>query len=583
VLWTSRAGRDRRPGAAVLRRAILGQRRLLLKAVVLLGGHQTGEALVPVLIGVVIDRAVTPRPADGREVPPGGSAGDLLVWLAILGVLFAFLSTCYRNGARASERAGEQAAHEIRVAVTARVLDARGGADKGLLPGELANVATSDAKRVGVINGAAPYGVAAVVALLVGGVALLRMSVPLGLLALIGAPVLLGLVGLLGRPLENRSEAEQERAAQASGVAADLVAGIRVLKGIGAEDAALARYRGTSRQSLAATLRAAGAGATYEGAVQALSGAFLALIAFAGAWLALDDRLTVGQLVAAVGLAQFLLGPLSVFGWVRGEVAQGRASAARVAAVLDAPAAVPEVATDRAPAAGDVRGELRISGLRHLGLRDVGFRVEPGEHLGVVCADPADAAALLDCLGREAEPAAGGVELDGVPVATIEPAALRALVLVAAHDAELFSGTLDENVASAAATPEAVERAISASGTDEVVASLPDGRATVLAERGRTVSGGQRQRIALARALAADAPVLVLHEPTTAVDAVTEARIAEGLRDVRKGRTTVLVTTSPALLAATDRVVLVIGGRVAGEGEHAGLLRDDAYRAAVLA
>jgi putative ABC transport system ATP-binding protein len=209
--------------------------------------------------------------------------------------------------------------------------------------------------------------------------------------------------------------------------------------------------------------------------------------------------------------------------------------------------------------------------------------VEPGEHVGVVCADPADAAALLDCLGREAEPAAGGVELDGVPVAAIEPAALRALVLVAAHDADLFSGTLDENVAAAAATPDAVERAIVASGTDEVVASLPDGRGTVLAERGRTVSGGQRQRIALARALAADAPVLVLHEPTTAVDAVTEARIAEGLRDLRKGRTTVLVTTSPALLAATDRVVLVAGGRVAGEGGHADLLHDDAYRAAVLA
>jgi putative ABC transport system ATP-binding protein len=577
LLRRSRGRREARPGDAVLRRALAGQRWHLTRAVAFLGTHQAGEALVPVVIGVVIDEAVA-----------GGSVGDLVRWLVVLGLVFAGLSSGYRLGARAAERAAEQAAHELRVAVTARVLDARGGAGLAYLPGELANVATSDAKRVGAVGGSAPFGIAAVVALLVGGVALLRMSVPLGVLALAGAPLLLGLVGLLGRPLEHRSEAEQEHAAEASGVAADLVAGIRILKGIGAEDAAIARYRETSRRSLAATLRAAGAGAAYEGSVQALSRAFLAVVAFFGAWLALRGELTVGQLVAAVGLAQFLLGPLSVFGWVRGEVAQGRASAGRVAAVLDAPVAVP-AGSDPGPGSGagsngsTVRGELRLAGVRLGGLRGLDLHVAPGEVVGVVCADPADAAALLDCLGREAEPDDGKVELDGVPVAAVEPAALRALVLVAAHDADLFSGTLEENVTAAAAGPDAVERAIAASRTDDVVASLPDGRATVLAERGRSVSGGQRQRIALARALAADAPVLVLHEPTTAVDAATEARIAEGLRELRRDRTTVLVTTSPALLAVTGRAVLVAAGRVTAEGSHAELLRDDAYRAAVLA
>ncbi|WP_164873051.1 ATP-binding cassette domain-containing protein, partial [Streptomyces resistomycificus] len=107
---------------------------------------------------------------------------------------------------------------------------------------------------------------------------------------------------------------------------------------------------------------------------------------------------------------------------------------------------------------------------------------------------------------------------------------------------------------------------------------------TVLAERGRSLSGGQRQRVALARALAADRPVLVLHDPTTAVDTVTESRIAARLREVRRGRTTVLVTTSPALLAVTDRVVVLDGGTVTANGRHAELVAgDEAYRAAVLA
>jgi putative ABC transport system ATP-binding protein len=125
---------------------------------------------------------------------------------------------------------------------------------------------------------------------------------------------------------------------------------------------------------------------------------------------------------------------------------------------------------------------------------------------------------------------------------------------------------------------------LAAAQVEEVASALPDGMATRLADGGRSLSGGQRQRIALARSLAADPPVLVLHDPTTALDAATEARVAEGLREVRAERTTVLVTTSPVLLAACDAVTLVQDGRVRARGRHAELLDGDAaYREAVLA
>jgi putative ABC transport system ATP-binding protein len=532
------------------------QRRPLVGAVLGLSGHQAGEALVPVVIGVVIDRAVD-----------GGGPGDLLRWLAGLAAVFVFLSYAYRFGARAGERASEQAAHSLRLALTRRTLDPRGGADSRL-PGELTSIATSDAARVGGTLLAAPAGLAAAVALLVGGGALLVLSVPLGLLVLLGGPVLLWLVGRLGRPLEQRSEAEQERAAHASGVAADLISGLRVLKGIGAERAAVDRYRVTSRLSLAATLRAVRAQAAYDGAVLALSGAFLALVALVGARLAQDGEITIGQLVAAVGLAQFLLGPLTVFGWVGAELAQARASAGRIATVLETPPAVP--AGHDAPAE-PVRGHLAV---REAGLA---FEARPGELLGVVPGDPAGGPALLRLLGREADPADGAVTLDGADLAGLDPDLLRRAVLVAAHDADLFGGTLAENVG--ADDPAALR----AGGADEVAAALPQGAATVLAERGRSLSGGQRQRVALARALAAHAPVLVLHDPTTAVDAVTEARIAAGVRELRRGRTTLLVTSSPTLLAVADRVLLVDGGTVTAEGTHAELVRTRAdYREVVL-
>ncbi|MEU4721563.1 ABC transporter ATP-binding protein [Nonomuraea dietziae] len=575
-------------GRDVLRRAVTGQWKQSAAGALLAAGHQTGEALVPVMVGVVIDEAISP-----------GDGGALLLWIAALAVVFAGLSSSYRFSFRAAERASEQAAHRLRIELTERVLEPRGGAETGRLPGELVAVATSDAKRVGAVNVAMAAAVAALAGLLAGGVALLRVSLPLGLLVLLGIPPLLMLAHLLGKPLERRSGAEQERAARASGVAADLIAGLRVLKGIGAEGAAVARYRRTSRDALAATLRAARAQAWHDGGMLVLTGLFIAVVALVGGRLATQGDITVGQLVAAVGLAQFLLSPLSILAWANGEFAQGRASAARIASVLSSP---PAVTGGEAAPAQPVRGAIALREVSYGALRGVSFEVAPGELLGVVTRDAAVAHALLRVLGRTADPDAGVVELDGTPLTGLDPAELRRAIVVADHDADLFEGTLLDNITAATPgtgtpgtatpspssppeTPETPvpEMAMVAAGADEVAGALPYGLLTPLTERGLSLSGGQRQRVALARALAADPPVLVLHDPTTAVDAATEARIADGVRTARQGRTTIMVVTSPALLAAADRVVFVDGGGPPACGTHAELVEGhETYRATVL-
>ncbi|MGH3564519.1 MAG: ABC transporter ATP-binding protein [Pseudonocardia sp.] len=556
-------------GRSVLRASVGAYRRHVGIAAVFLVGHQTGEALVPVLVGVIIDEAVTT-----------GDPRALAGWLLVLGLDFAVLSFSYRWGARRSWLADVLADQRLRLQIADRVLDARGGAEAGRLPGSLTNIAVSDAKRVGIVNFALPLGLAAVAALIVAAVALLRISLPLGLLILLGTPPLLYAVHLLGKPLEKRSGPEQERAAQASGMAADLVAGVRVLKGIGAEPAAVRRYVGISQEALAATLRATGAQSWYQGAVLATNGLFLALVALVGGRLAAVGDISVGELVAAVGLAQFLITPLQIFGWVNGRLAQARASAARIAEILDAP---PAVTAGSRPVPASPAGQLRLRLLGHGPLDGVDLTVPAGELLGVVAADPAGAVALLHCLGREVDPASGAVELDGVALGEYPPADSRGAVLVAAHNAELFAGTVRDNVLAGAPPDRDLEPAMAAAQADQVVDALPAGRDTEISEQGRSLSGGQRQRVALARALATDAPVLVLHDPTTAVDTVTEARIAAGLRAVRRGRTTIVLTTSPALLAVTDRVVVLDGGRITADGSHADLLHShDGYRATVL-
>ncbi|MFU0441849.1 ABC transporter ATP-binding protein [Streptomyces sp. BG2AG] len=586
-------------GRGVIRRAVAGQRRDVVVGSLLGAAHQTGEALVPVLIGLIVDRAV---------VRPDG--GALALWLVVLAVVYAMLSYGFRFGARAGERAAEQAAHRLRLDVVRRVLAPHGGAEAGRPPGALVNVATEDARRVGALNMALTLGIAAVVGVVAGAVLLLRASVPLGLLVLVGAPVLMALGHYLARPLEHRSEAEQERAAHASGVAADLVAGVRVLKGLRAERAAVARYRATSQASRDANVRAARAAALQTGLMLTLTGAFIALVALVGGRLVLSGSIGLGALVSAVGLALFLPGPIAVLAWVGAELAKARASAARIADVLAAPGettggtaepSAPGGAAARTASGPDTPasattgpetpttaatptpGELRLHRLGHGGLHGIDLTVPAGEHLGIVVTDTADAATLLRCLARRCDPDQGRIELDGTPLTELAPAALRSTLLVAEHDAQLFDGTLLDNVTAAAPAGADPHPAMAAAAVDEVAATLPGGTTGGIGERGSSLSGGQRQRVALARALAADRSVLVVHDPTTAVDAATEARIATGIRRARTGRTTVLVTSSPALLAATDRVVLIDGGTVAAEAPHEDLVRDHpVYRSAVL-
>ena len=561
-------------GAALLRGTLRARRGGVAGAAALLGAHQGLEALVPVLVGATVDAAI--EPSDG---------GALVLWLGLLGVLFVFLAAAFRIGARVEAAAAERAAHDLRMRLVARVLDPRGGGEGGRLPGELVSVAGADVDAAAGIVSAVAFGTGVAVALCAGAVVLLLTSLQLGLLVLVGLPGALFLAGRLARPLSRRATEQQSRAADAAGVATDLVDGLRVLQGIGGVGAGVARYRAASRASLDATLGAARAEAAFEASALLVGGVALAAVALVGGRLAAAGDISIGELVAAVGVTQFLVGPLSRLAWVGALLARARASADRLAEVLAAPPAV------RGPAGGaaqvDERGGaplgLVVDGLRHGPLDGLALDVAAGSVHGVAVADPAAAEALLDCLGSEAEPAAGSIAVGGTPLSALEPARARAAVVVCPHEPALLADTVAANVAAAGGDAAAVARAIAAAAVEDVVAALPEGAATRLTDGGRSLSGGQRQRVALARALAAPAPVLVLHEPTTALDAATEARVAGALRAVRAGRTTLLVTTSPALLAACDAVTVVRDGRAAAAGVHAELLTADArYREAVL-
>jgi putative ABC transport system ATP-binding protein len=477
--------------------------------------HQIGEALVPVLMGLAIERAVST-----------GDLHQLLLWLGLLAADFALLSFSWRFGSRLGELGMLAVQHRLRTLVTEHVLLRASGARRASdQPGVALSLATSDVNRLSAAVEIGIYPVGQFAAVLFGGTVLLVISWPLGIAVLVGAPLLLWLTERAGRTLQTRSGEEQEAAATAAGQAADLMAGYRVIRGVGAEEEASRRYRQTSRAALASTLHARRAEGVFGGTMDAASGLFLTGVAVAAGLAALIGGLGLGELIAVVGLAQFLIDPLQYAARNAGGLwASAMASAARLLALLregdegtsDAPDA-PGTADSGRPAPHGIGP------------------IAEGEMVGVA-ADGADADAVITAL-REAHPD----------------------TLAVPHSAHLFTGTVWQNVALPGVQAASARAALVAAGCDELVELLPQGWQSSVGEGGSALSGGQRQRVALARALAQDAPALVLNDPTTAVDAVTEAAIADRLRDVRVGRRTAVVTHSPALLAVADRVMRIDG------------------------
>lgn len=514
------------------------------------------EALVPIAIGWVIDEAVAT-----------GDVSAMVWWSVALSALFAVLSFSYRFGARAGFAVTQHEAHLLRGEVVRRLADP-GGARTPRLPGEILSLATSDADEAASAIRWVAFLVAGVASTVLSAGYLLSLDPLLGAVVLGGVPAVLGVTRLLGPRLSRHAEARQERIARASGVAADLVAGLRVLKGVGGEHAALRQYARVNRAAAAAGAAAARSGALLNGATTLASGLLLAFVAALAGQRALDGDLSVGEFIAVVGLTQFLAEPLRLVADVSVAFASSLASARRVVTFGIEPVAV---------RGGDLT-ELPPGALE---IRDL-LRVEPGEVVGLVVDEQSTSDEIVDLLAV-VRPGDGEVSLGGTAVTRATLAAARRAIVVSRHRVDVFEGTIRSNVVTHDDPGHHWPEVLRASALEDVVGLDERGLDRPLEAGGTTLSGGQRQRLALARAVASRPRVLVLQDPTTGVDAVTEARIADELRAGLPSETAVLIiTSSPALLAAADRVVHLAADGSRRAGTHAELSGDQAYRSAVL-
>ncbi|WP_372343572.1 ABC transporter transmembrane domain-containing protein [Streptomyces sp. KL116D] len=455
--------------------------------------------------------------------------------------------------------------------------------------GEVVAVSTGDVEKIGWFVEALSRFAAAALTVVLVCVGLVIYQPALGVVVAIGMPVLaLAVLPLLPRATR-RADHQREKAGRATELASDTVAGLRVLRGIGGEELFLDRYRRASQEVRRAAVRSARMWSLISAIQVLLPGLLMIVVVWYGVRLAGEGRISVGELVTVYSAVMILNYPLRHFEEIAMAYSFSRPSAQRAARVL---------ALERIT---EPAGGLRDAGVPSGDLFDpeTGVLAPAGRLTAVVCGDPDLAGRLADRLGGhpasrdasdpgDAAAAEPSVLLGGVPLDELPLDVARTAVLVQDKDPVLLSGTLTELLDVPSSGSVRPDEALAAAQCTDVLdalaqASLDDDPMDArITERGRSLSGGQRQRLALARSLVTDPEALVLDEPTSAVDSHTEARIAQGVRTLRRGRTTVVLTSSPLLLDRADRVVFVHDGRVAAVGEHRDLVRSEPrYRAVV--
>ncbi len=444
--------------------------------------------------------------------------------------------------------------------------------------GEVVAVSTGDVEKIGwFVEALSRFSAAALTVVLVCA-GLVVYQPALGVVVAVGLPLLaVAALPLLPRATR-RADVQREKAGRATELASDTVAGLRVLRGIGGEELFLDRYRRASQEVRHAAVRSARMWALITAIQVLMPGLLLIAVVWYGVHLAREGRISVGELVTVYSSVMVLTYPLRHFEEIAMAYSFSRPSAKRAARVLSL-----ERATDT--------GGSRAAGLPSGDLYDpaTGLLAPSGRLTAVVCGDPDAAGRLAERLGGH--PAEGGpsVLLGGVPLDELPLDSARTAVLVQDKDPVLLSGTLRELLDVPASGDVDAADALAAAQCGDVLDALVQGSLDAedpmdarITERGRSLSGGQRQRLALARSLVTDPEVLVLDEPTSAVDSHTEARIADGVQRLRTGRTTVVFTSSPLLLDRADRVVLVHEGEVTAVGVHRDLLHSEPrYRAVV--
>jgi ABC-type multidrug transport system fused ATPase/permease subunit len=398
------------------------------------------------------------------------------------------------------------------------------------------------------------------------------------LVAVAFTPALLVFIFHFKKAVRNATRTVRARQSDVLSIVQRGLGSIKVTKAFGRQDLELAHLEEASQATVVAALRARQIKSLMSPVVGIVVAICTAVVLWRGTLLIVSGTMTAGALTVYLAYLKNFFKPVKDLASMTSTVAQATVALERIQAILSAD----EVIRERADAVDPecVRGAISFDHVSfgydkdELVLHEVSFNIEPGQVVGIVGPTGSGKSTVMSLLPRFYDPVSGRVRIDGIDVADYRLAALRSQIGFVLQDSLLFPGTIRDNIAYGrpAASDEDIVAAAKTANADEFISRMPLGYDSMVGERGDTLSGGQRQRIAIARAVIRNSPILVLDEPTAALDTESESLVIEALRRLMRGRTVIMIAHRLSTLTNADKIIVLKDGRVAEEGSHQSLI-----------